>query len=147
MPLGERGQFGAVHGGLGLKLRGAQGQPVLVQNVEPSAAGGQHPARAVRSLGSQGLGEPAGGPRERRTTPAGPGRRDQMTVGGGSTAEFQGHPPGQQVRLGRVACAKVIQPGGRPVRLAQERGGHRADFVAGLDEHARRMGPPPGAVL
>ena len=147
MSLGEGGQFGAMHGGLGPEFRGAQGQPVLVKNVEPSPAGGQHPARTARSLGAQGLAEPPADPRQRRAAPPGPGQRGQMAFGVVAAAEIQGDAPGQQVRLGRVARAKVIQPGGGPVRLAQQRGRHRADLVPRLDEHARRMGLPPGAAL
>ena len=64
-----------------------------------------------------------------------------------AAAEFERHPSGQQMRLGRVARAKLIQPGGRPVRLAEQWSRHRADFVARLDEHARRMGLLPGSAL
>ena len=70
-----------------------------------------------------------------------------MTFGVVVAAEFQRDSPGQQMRLGRVAGAEGIQPGGRPVRLAEQRGRRRADFVARLDEHARRMRLPPGTAL
>ena len=103
MSLGEGGQFGAVHGGLGPEFRGAQGQPVLVKNVEPSSAGGQHLARTASSLGPQGLAEPPADPRQRRAAPPGPGQRGQMAFGVVAAAEIQGNASGQQVRLGRVA--------------------------------------------
>ena len=147
MPLGEGGQFGAMHGGLGPEFRGAQGQPVLVKNVEPSSAGGQHPVRTARSLGAQGLAEPAADPRQRRAASPGPGQRGQMAFGVVAAAEIQGDAPGQQVRLGRVARAKGLQPDRGPVRLAQHRDRYRADLVPGLDENAPRMGLPPGAPL
>ena len=50
MALRERGQFGAARRGLGPQLRRAQGEPMLVQHLEPAAAGGQHPARLGRGL-------------------------------------------------------------------------------------------------
>ena len=60
--LRERGQLGAVHGGLRPEFGGAEGEPVLVQDLQPPAAGGQHPARTVRGLGPQRLAEPAADP-------------------------------------------------------------------------------------
>ncbi len=123
MALRERGQLDAVHGGLSPELGGAQGEPVLVQHVKSPAAGGQHPPGTARGFGSQGLAEVAGGPREGRTaTAAGRGRGSQMTIGVGMTAQGQGDPAGQQVRLGGVAGAERIQLGGRPVRLAEQPG-------------------------
>ena len=103
MSLGEGGQFGAMHGGLGPEFRGAQGQPVLVKNIEPSAAGGQHPARTARSLGSEGLAEPPADPGQSRTAVSGTGHRGQMVFGVVAAAEVQGNPPGQQMRLRRIA--------------------------------------------
>ena len=122
MALRERGQFGAVHGGLSPEFGGAEGEPVLIQDVKPPTAGGQHPARMARGLGSQRLAEPAADPGQGRTAPPGPGRRDQMTVGVVPAAEVQRDSPGQQVRLRRVAGAEGIQPGGRPDGLAQQSG-------------------------
>jgi hypothetical protein len=101
----------------------------------------------ARRLGPQGLAEPPADPRQRRAAPPGPGQRGQMAFGGVAAAEIQGNAPGQQVRLGRVARAQGIEPGGGPVGLAQQWGRYRADLVPGLDENARRMGLPPGAPL
>ena len=87
------------------------------------AAGGQHPPGPARGFGPQGLAEVPGGPRERRpATAAGRGRGSQMTIGVGVTAQGQGDPAGQQVRLGGVAGAERIQLGGRPVRLTEQPG-------------------------
>ena len=120
---------------------------MLVENIEPPSAGGEHPARTAGRLGTQGLAEPPADSRQRRAAPPGPRQRGQMAFGGVAAAEIQGDASGQQVRLGRVARAQGVQPGGRLIRLAQQRGGHQADLVAGLDEHARRMGLPPRAAL
>ena len=146
MALGERGQFGAVHGGLRAQFGCAQGEPVLVEDVKAAAARGQHPARAGRRVGAQRLAEPAADPRQRRTAPSAPGRRQQMTIGRGAAPEVQGDPPGQQMCLRRVGRTQGVQPGGRLIGLAQQPGRDRARCIACLDEQPRRMGLPPGTL-
>ncbi len=47
VPLRERGQLGTVRGGLRPQLRRAQGQPVLVQDLKPAAAGGEQAPRVL----------------------------------------------------------------------------------------------------
>ena len=122
MALGQRGQFGAMCGGLGPQFRRAQGEPMLVQNRKPAAAGGQQAARIGRGLGPQRFAEPAGRPRHRRAAPPAPCGGDQMTVCVIAPAQVQCHPPGQQVRLRCLAGAELGQSGGRPLRRTEQLG-------------------------
>ena len=121
--LGQRGQFGAVRGGLGPQFRRAQGEPVLVQDLQPAAARGQQPARLGRGLGPQRFAEPAAGARHRRTAPPAPGGHDEMTIGVITAAEFQCHPPSQQMRLRRLAGAE------RPSSRAAARSAARSNWA------------------
>ena len=144
MALGQPGQFGAVRGGLRPQFRRTEGEPVLVQDLKPAAAGGEQAARIGGGLGPQRFAEPAAGPRHRRAAPPAACRRDEMTIGVIAAAQVQGHPPGQQMRLRRLAGAERIQLGGSPVRLAKQLGGYRSGRVARLDEHEPGLGLPPG---
>lgn len=70
MALGEQGQFSAVRGGLCPQFRRAKSEPMLVEDLKPTAAGGKHAARVDGHLSSQRFAEPAAGARHRRTAPS-----------------------------------------------------------------------------
>ena len=112
MALGEGGQLGAVRGGLGPQFRGAQREPVLVQHLQPPPARAEQAARLARRVRPERLAQPAGGPGHRRAAPPAPRDRGEMPVGLGPSAEVQGHPPGQQVRIRGVARAEFLELGG-----------------------------------
>ncbi len=109
MTLGQHGQLGAVRGGPGAQLGRAQREPVLVQDLQPAAAGGQHSAWIGRRLGAQRFAEPAAGPGQRRAVPPAPRGRAEMVLGVGPAAQVQRHPPGQQVSLGDLGRAERRQ--------------------------------------
>ncbi len=147
MALGERGQLGTVRGDLGPQLRGPQREPVLVQDLEAPAAGGQHTAWLGRGVRPQRLAEPAAGARHGRAAPPASRDRAEMTIGFPVPAQVQCHSPGQQARLRGLARAESLQPAGGPVRRVQQSAGHRTDRVLRLDHHQPRVGLSPGVLL
>ena len=113
-PLGQLGQLGAGRGGLSAQLRGAQGQPVRVQQARPrrhacsSRRGRSRPApsRPAR-VGQQGLGQPAAARgRAGRDDYRGDGRSD----GGPRPA---GRAGSATRPASRCACAASTEPSRR----------------------------------
>ena len=103
VPLRQRGQFGAMRRGLRPQFGRTQGEPVLVQHLEPTTARGEQMPRAARRLGPQRLTEPAAGPGQCRAAPPAACRRDEMTVGLRAPPQVACDPPGQQMGVRRFA--------------------------------------------
>ncbi len=148
VPLRERGQLGAVRGGLRPQFRRAQGEPVLVQDLEAAAAGGQQAARIAGGLRPQRLAEPAAGPGHRRAAPAAArpprsdgGRRRRGGPGPAPPARPAGAPA--RPRRSRAASSAAA------ARLAarSSAAGRRAGRVLRPGQHQPGVGLPPGALL
>lgn len=112
MALAECGQFRAVSGGLRPQFRRTEGEPVLVQDRQPIAAGGKHPPCLASGFGPQRLTQPATGAGQSGAAPPALRCREEMTVGVFTAAQIQCHPPRQQVRAGHVGGTDQLQAGG-----------------------------------
>ncbi len=141
------GQLGGGRAGLGAQLRGAQREPMCVQQVQAAAARVQQPARIGGRLGQQGPGQPAGRPGVGRAAEAAAGGGRQLTAGLIRPAEPQRDPPGQQVCLGCLDRAKPVELASQPASLAEERRGALALGEARAKHQEPSVSLPPIPVL
>ncbi len=120
---------------------------MLIQHLQPAAAGKQQTARAACGLGPECLGEPATGAGQRRTASATLGGRDEMALGFAAAAQVQCYPAGQQMRLSGIAGVECIQPGGSLCGVPQQPHRSWPGRVTCLAHHQPGARQAPGILL
>ena len=145
--LGERGQLGPMSSGLGSKLRCTECPPVLIEDLKPASASGQHPPWIARRLRPQRFAEPAADASHGQASSPAEGRRGEMTSGEVAMSQVQCDSPGEEACLGFLARAEFSQAPGGGVRGAQQLTRDCSGRVVRLDEHEPRVSLPPGAAL